>query len=150
MKRRSLLAGTAGLAAAQIGHPVLAQAAKTRIVWWHAMTGPLGDQVNAIVNGFNASQKTIEVEAVYKGGYADLMNATIAASRAGQAPNLVQIFEVGTENMIAARKAVMQVWRLGQATGVEIAPPTTSRLCAAITACPMGGWPQCRLIRRPR
>jgi sn-glycerol 3-phosphate transport system substrate-binding protein len=122
MKRRSLLAGAPGLAAAQVGRPVLAQVAKTRIVWWHAMTGPLGDQVNAIVNGFNASQKAIDVEAVYKGGYADLMNATIAASRAGQAPHLVQIFEVGTENMIAAKKAVMQVWQLAKETGVEISP----------------------------
>ena len=59
---------------------------------------------------------------MYKGGYANLTNATIAASRVGQAPNLVQIFEVGTENMIAAKKAVMQVWQLARETGVEISP----------------------------
>ena len=44
------------------------------------MTGPLGDALNAIATGFNASQNDVEVEAIYKGGYADVMTATIAAS----------------------------------------------------------------------
>ncbi len=122
MKRRTLLAGSAALAAARLAGTARAQAGKTKIVWWHAMTGPLGDQVNVIANGFNSSQNQLEVEAIYKGGYADVMNAVIAASRAGQAPNLVQIFEVGTENMISAKKAVIQVWELSKETGVEINP----------------------------
>jgi len=122
MHRRTLLAGSAALAAAPLIRSARAQTGKTKIVWWHAMTGPLGDQVNVIANGFNASQNEVEMEAIYKGGYADLMTATIAASRAGQAPNLVQIFEVGTENMIAARKAVMEIWQLSKETGVEINP----------------------------
>lgn len=122
MKRRTLLAGSAALAAAPLIPAARAQAAKTKIVWWHAMTGPLGDALNAVASGFNASQNDVEVEAIYKGGYADVMNATIAASRAGQPPNLVQIFEVGTENMIAAKKAVMEIWELSKQTGVQIDP----------------------------
>ena len=46
MQRRTLLAGTAALAAAPL-LPARAQAAKTKIVWWHAMTAALGEQVNA-------------------------------------------------------------------------------------------------------
>lgn len=122
MKRRTLLAGSAALAATPLIRPANAQAAKTKITWWHAMTGPLGEQVNVIAKGFNESQAQVEVEAIYKGGYADLMNATIAASRAGQAPNLVQIFEVGTATMIAARKAVKEVWELAKETGAHIDP----------------------------
>lgn len=122
MKRRTLLAGSAALATAPLIPTARAQAAKTKIVWWHAMTGPLGDALNAVASGFNASQNDVEVEAIYKGGYADVMNATIAASRAGQPPNLVQIFEVGTENMIAAKKAVMEIWELSKQTGVQIDP----------------------------
>ena len=38
-----------------------------------------------LVAEFNKSQDAIEVQAVYKGGYADTMNNAIAASRAGQA-----------------------------------------------------------------
>jgi len=109
MKRRTLLAGTAALAAAPLIRPARAQAAKTNVIFWHAMTGVLGEQVAKLANGFNASQSDVTLTAIYKGGYADLMTATIAAFRAGQAPNLVQIFEVGTETMIAAGKAVKTV-----------------------------------------
>ena len=119
MQRRTLLAGAAALAAA----PAIGRAAeRTKIVWWHAMTATLGDQVNHLVEAFNQSQDTVEVQAIYKGGYADVLTATIAAFRAGQAPHLVQIFEVGTGSMLAAGKATKQVWELIQETGVAIDP----------------------------
>jgi sn-glycerol 3-phosphate transport system substrate-binding protein len=122
MHRRSLLAGTAVLAAVPLARAAPAQGTPTKLVFWHAMTGPLGDEVMKIASGFNASQSAVQVEAIYKGGYADLMTATIAAFRAGQAPNLVQIFEVGTENMIAAGRATKEVWQLVKETGVSIDP----------------------------
>jgi len=121
MKRRTLLAGTAAFVAA----PAIGRAAdKTKIVWWHAMTAALGDQVNHIAETFNASQDAVEVQPIYKGGYADVLTATIAASRAGQAPHLAQIFEVGTGTMLAAGKAVMQTWELAKQTGAAIDPKT--------------------------
>jgi sn-glycerol 3-phosphate transport system substrate-binding protein len=86
------------------------------------MTAALGEEVARIVAGFNASQSAVEVEAVYKGGYADTLNAAIAASRAGQAPHLLQVFEVGTGTMMAAGKAVKQVWELAKETGLTIDP----------------------------
>jgi sn-glycerol 3-phosphate transport system substrate-binding protein len=86
MKRRTLLAGTAALAAA----PAIGRAAeKTKIVWWHAMTAALGEQVNHIAETFNASQDAVELQAIYKGGYADVLTATITASRSRQEPHLV-------------------------------------------------------------
>jgi sn-glycerol 3-phosphate transport system substrate-binding protein len=119
MNRRSLLGGAAALALA----PVVARAqAKTRVVFWHAMTGALGDEVNRLVNGFNASQADYEVQAIFKGTYAEVLTAAIAAYRAGQAPNLVQVFEVGTGTMLAAGGAVKQAWQLVQETGVSIQP----------------------------
>jgi sn-glycerol 3-phosphate transport system substrate-binding protein len=119
MQRRTLLAGAAALAAA----PTIGRAAdRTKITWWHAMTATLGDQVNHLVEAFNQSQDAVEVQAIYKGGYADVLTATIAAFRAGQAPHLVQIFEVGTGSMLAAGKATKQVWELIEETGVAIDP----------------------------
>ena len=115
MKRRTLLAVPVALAAAR------ARAAeKVKITWWHAMTAALADEVARIANGFNASQNAVEIEAVYKGGYADTLTAVIAASRAGQAPHLVQVFEVGTGTMLAAGRAVKPVWELAQQTGLAI------------------------------
>ena len=86
------------------------------------MTAALGEQVNHLAEAFNQSQDAIEVQAIYKGGYADVLTATIAAFRAGQAPHLAQIFEVGTGTMLAAGKATKQVWELTKETGVAIDP----------------------------
>jgi sn-glycerol 3-phosphate transport system substrate-binding protein len=123
MQRRTLLAGTAALAAAPLLRvPAQAQAARTKIVWWHAMTASLGEQVARIADTFNQSQTAVEVQQIYKGGYSDLLNAAIAASRAGQAPHIAQIFEVGTGTMLAARKAVKQVWELSKETDVVLDP----------------------------
>ncbi len=121
MLRRTLLAGSAALAALPLTQP-RAQGAKTQIVWWHAMTAALADEVNRITAAFNASQNTVELTALYKGGYADVLTATIAAYRAGQAPHLAQIFEVGTGTMLGAGKAVKQVWELAKETGAAIDP----------------------------
>ncbi|MEO5696316.1 MAG: sn-glycerol-3-phosphate ABC transporter substrate-binding protein, partial [Burkholderiaceae bacterium] len=76
--------------------------AQTEIQWWHSMTGGNGDRVNAMASGFNATQKDYKVVAVYKGGYAESMTAAIAAYRAGAAPHIVQVFEVGTATMMSA------------------------------------------------
>lgn len=121
MKRRTLLAGAAALAA----RPALAQPAapgKTRIVLWHAMNGALNEVVNRVVRDFNASQDEVELDAVFKGTYAETLTAAIAAFRAGQAPNIAQVFEVGTGSMLAAGQAVKPVWQLAKDAGVTIDP----------------------------
>ena len=118
MKRRTMLAGAAALAVAR---PAGA-AEPTQIVFWHSMTAALADEVTRICNDFNASQPTVAIKPIYKGGYADTLTAAIAAWRAGQAPHVVQMFEVGTGSMLAAGPAVKQVWQLIAETGVAIDP----------------------------
>ncbi|MBV9653170.1 MAG: sn-glycerol-3-phosphate ABC transporter substrate-binding protein UgpB [Acetobacteraceae bacterium] len=123
MKRREVIAASAGLAVSGLfGTRSSAQSARTPIVWWHAMTAANAEQVNRVAADFNASQDRAEITAVYKGTYPDLLNATIAAFRAGQAPHVAQIFEVGTGSMLAAGKAVKQNWQLAQEAGVTIDP----------------------------
>jgi sn-glycerol 3-phosphate transport system substrate-binding protein len=121
MKRRTLLAGAA-VAPLAIVRPVFAQAAKPKIVVWHAMAGALGEEVSRICTAFNAAQSDAEVTPVFKGGYPETLTAAIAAFRAGQAPHLVQMFEVGTGSMLAAGPAVKQIWQLSQETGIVIEP----------------------------
>lgn len=124
MQRRDLLTGATALAVT----PALglvsarAQATKTKVVFWHAMSGALGDEVTRLSTAFNASQADVEVQPVFKGSYPDLLTGAIAASRAGQAPHLAQVFEVGTGTMLAAGPAVKQAWLLSQETGVKIDP----------------------------
>src|SRR6478672_8303319 len=87
-------------------------AAQTEIQFWHAMGGNLGDTTNALADQFNKSQKEYKVNAVYKGSYTETLTAAIAAFRAKQAPHIVQVFEVGTANMMAAKGAVYPIYQL--------------------------------------
>jgi len=73
------------------------------------MGGALGEKLNALATKFNASQSEYKVVPVFKGSYPESMTATIAAFRAGNAPHLVQIFEVGTATMMAAKGAIVPV-----------------------------------------
>jgi len=86
--------------------------AKTTVQWWHAMGGELGAKLEQIVADFNASQDQYEVVPTYKGSYPETMTAAIAAFRAGEQPDLVQVFEVGTGTMMAAQGAVYPVYQL--------------------------------------
>ncbi|MCX7025986.1 MAG: extracellular solute-binding protein, partial [Spirochaetes bacterium] len=86
--------------------------AQTTIEFWHAMTGKNGEMVQAIADKFNASQKDYKVVPVWKGTYADTLNAGIAAYRSGQAPAILQVFEVGTATMMNAKGAVKPVYQL--------------------------------------
>ncbi len=122
MKRRSLLAATAATAVVAPLGLARAQGAKTKFVFWHAMAGALGDEVGNICKGFNAAQTAYEIEPIFKGSYPETLTAAIAAWRAGQAPHLVQMFEVGTGSMLAAGPAVKQVWQLAAETGVALDP----------------------------
>lgn len=88
-----------------------AQAA-TEIEWWHAMGGALGEKVEEIAQKFNASQDQFAVKPVYKGNYTETMTASIAAFRADEQPHVVQVFEVGTASMMAAKGAVYPVHEL--------------------------------------
>lgn len=122
MKRRTLFAGAAALAAAPLSVARAQDATRTKVVFWHAMTGANNDEINRIARDFNASQPEVELQAIFKGSYADTLTAAIAAWRAGQAPHVVQIFEVGTGSMLAAGPAVKQAWQLAEETGIKIDP----------------------------
>ena len=89
--------------------PALAQ---TEIQMWHSMKGALNDKVNEVATRFNATQKDYKIVPVFKGEYPESMTAAIAAYRAGNAPHILQVFEVGTATMMAARGAIVPVAKL--------------------------------------
>ncbi|HUC44965.1 MAG TPA: sn-glycerol-3-phosphate ABC transporter substrate-binding protein, partial [Hyphomicrobiaceae bacterium] len=89
-----------------------AASAQKEIQFWHAMGGQLGDVTNALAEEFNKSQTEFKVVPVYKGSYTDTLTAAIAAFRAKQNPHIVQVFEVGTATMMAAKGAVYPVYQL--------------------------------------
>jgi sn-glycerol 3-phosphate transport system substrate-binding protein len=102
----SSIAAVAVLASAQ------GAAAQTEIQWWHAMGGALGEAVAKMTDQFNKSQSEYKINAVYKGSYPETLTAAIAAFRAKQGPAIVQVFEVGTATMMAAKGAVYPTYQL--------------------------------------
>jgi len=107
MIRKSLL-----MLVAMAGLAALPARAQTEISFWHSMTGANGDKINQIAKQFNDSQNRYKVVPVYKGAYAESMTAAIAAYRAGNAPAILQVFEVGTATMMAAKGAIVPVYKL--------------------------------------
>ncbi|MAM72623.1 sn-glycerol-3-phosphate ABC transporter substrate-binding protein UgpB [uncultured Tistrella sp.] len=96
--------------------------AATKVEWWHAMGGELGQKVEQIAKDFNAGQSDYEIVPVYKGNYAETMTGAIAAFRAGQQPAIVQVFEVGTATMMAAKGAVKPVYQVMEEAGEPFDP----------------------------
>ena len=114
--RRSCAVVTVALALATPAYAV------TEIQWWHAMTGGNNDIVNKLADDFNASQSDYKVVPTFKGSYADTMNAGIAAFRAGNAPHIMQVFEVGTATMMSATGAIKPVYQLMKDAGEPFDP----------------------------
>ena len=116
MEKRMSIRITA-LAAALLTSSSLSALAVTEIQWWHAMTGANNDRIVKIADDFNKTQSEFKVVPTYKGSYADTMNAGIAAYRAGNAPHVLQVFEVGTATMMAAKGAIKPVYQLMKDAG---------------------------------
>jgi len=106
MTRNHFMTAAVAFAAVQLASPAAAQ---TEISWWHAMTGANSEVVEKIASDFNASQSDYKVMPVFKGTYPETLNAGIAAFRAGQSPDILQVFDVGTGVMMSAEGAVKPV-----------------------------------------
>ena len=94
--------------------------AATEIQFWHAMEAALGERLNAIANDFNASQSDYKIVPVFKGTYDQTLAAGIAAYRSGNAPAILQVYEVGTATMMQAKKAVVPVSDVFKQAGMTL------------------------------
>src|SRR5437667_6757208 len=106
---------------ALLGLAAQAQAV-TEIQWWHAMTGANNDRVNTLAKRFSDSQSEYKVTAVYKGSYPEAMAGAIAAYRAGSAPAILQVGEVGTATMMSAKGAIKPVHQVMADAGEKFDP----------------------------
>ena len=131
---KKFLLSAAALAAA-LALPAQAQ---TEVTFWHSMSGALGEWVNGLANDFNASQKTYKVVPVFKGTYPESMSAAIAAFRAGNAPHVLQVFEVGTATMMASKGAIKPVAQVKKEAGIPFDPASYVPAVAGYYTAPNG------------
>jgi sn-glycerol 3-phosphate transport system substrate-binding protein len=86
--------------------------AATDIMWWHAMSGELGRQLEKLAVDFNASQSEYRIVPSYKGNYTETVTAAIFAFRSRSQPAIVQVNEIATATMMAAKGAIYPVFEL--------------------------------------
>ncbi len=98
-------------AAAVVAFASPAQAV-TDIMWWHAMSGELGRQLEKLAADFNASQSEYRIVPSYKGNYTETVTAAIFAFRSRSQPAIVQVNEIATATMMAAKGAIYPVFEL--------------------------------------
>jgi len=127
----------AALAVALFG-VALSASAQTEIQFWHSMTGALGDRVGDLAKRFNESQKDYKVVPVFKGTYPESMAAMVAATRAGNPPHIIQIFEVGTATMMASGKAIKPVYEVMAMGGQKFDSKAYIPAVAAYYSTPQG------------
>ena len=92
--------------------------AVTTIPFWHSMEGELGKEVDSLAQRFNDTHPDYKIVPVYKGNYEQSLSAGIAAFRTGNAPALLQVYEVGTATMMAS-KAIKPVYEVFKEAGIN-------------------------------
>ena len=112
--------------------------AQTEVQWWHSMTAVNGEWVNDLAKDFNASQKDYKIIPTYKGSYDESMTAAVAAFRAGNAPHILQVFEVGTATMMASKGAIVPVAQVMKDAGQKFDPSGYVAAVAGYYTAPNG------------
>src|SRR5258708_22937489 len=94
----------------------------TDIMWWHAMSGELGRQLEKLAADFNASQSEYRIVPSYKGDYTETVTAAIFAFRSRSQPAIVQVNAIATATMMAAKGAIYPVFELMRDQSVPFSP----------------------------
>ncbi|MGQ0512356.1 MAG: sn-glycerol-3-phosphate ABC transporter substrate-binding protein UgpB [Betaproteobacteria bacterium] len=96
--------------------------AQTEIRLWHSMSGALGEVLQSLVQRFNESQKDFRVVDEHKGGYERSLIQAMKAQETGSGPDLVQVYELGTAHLMAAKRAYRPVWQVLAEAGEKVDP----------------------------
>jgi len=135
LTRRALAIAAITAAAFSISTPAMAQ---TEIQWWHSMSAVNGEWVNDLAKEFNASQQKYKIVPTFKGSYDESMTAAVAAFRAGNAPHILQVAEVGTATMMASKGAVVPVGKIMADAGFKFNPKAYVPAVAGYYTAPNG------------
>jgi sn-glycerol 3-phosphate transport system substrate-binding protein len=74
-------------------------AAQTVVDFWHGMTGGRLSVMEQVIDDFNSRDPNMQINPILMGTYAEGLSRWLASHPIGEAPPLVQIYEVGTQAM---------------------------------------------------
>src|SRR5215468_11555177 len=86
--------------------PVPQPAGAIKVTFWFGLTGSLGNVVQQVVNKYNSSQTHYYIEAVQQPDYDATIQKLNTSLAGGALPNVVQIYDIGTQRMIDTKKIV--------------------------------------------
>ncbi|MFO1192364.1 MAG: sn-glycerol-3-phosphate ABC transporter substrate-binding protein UgpB [Rhodoferax sp.] len=112
--------------------------AQTEIHFWHSMPGAIGEWINDLAKEYNATQTAYKVVPTFKGGYEESFTSFVAAYRAGSAPHLIQVYEVGTATMMASKGVHVPVGKVLKDAGLPFNPAIYVPAVASYYTAPGG------------
>ncbi|MEO0021825.1 MAG: ABC transporter substrate-binding protein [candidate division WOR-3 bacterium] len=79
---------------------------KIIVTFWHAMGGPLGDALEAMIQEFETQHPEIDIQPVSMANYSSLSQKLMGAVQVNAPPNLAQMYESWTSQFYALNKLV--------------------------------------------
>jgi len=113
------IASKIGIAALLTGLTMGSAQAVVEVEWWHPFSSSKGKIVDELVDNFNAANKDILIKSVHKGGYAETLNAGIAAYRGGNPPGILLALGRDASTMMTSG-AVYPVHKLLKDNGISV------------------------------
>ena len=104
----------------------------TKITFWYGLTGFNGGIVQQVINKFNQSQQKYYVEGIQQPNYDDTINKLNTSLAGGDLPNVVQIYDIGTQRMIDTKR-IIPVQDFVDKDNQQALLDDLSRRCAATT-----------------
>src|SRR5436190_15635990 len=96
-----------------------AAADPVKIDFWYGNSGDISKRVQEVCQHFNDSQKDYEAACTSQGTYYAAVQNTIAAFRGGKPPTIVQVFDVGTLDLMLS-DAYYPAYKLMEDNGYKI------------------------------
>jgi sn-glycerol 3-phosphate transport system substrate-binding protein len=87
-------------------HGVRYSDGRIEIRLWHSMGGVNGDALKKTVDGFNESQETYKVTAIFQGGYPDSVKKLVSSFGTSSMPALIQLADFETRFMLDSHATV--------------------------------------------
>ncbi len=83
--------------------------AQTSLELWHGLSGVREQAMTTLVDGFNASQSTYRVRAMYKEIDPNFVTGVVSAQRAGRAPHMVHLDQASGQSLATYRNSIRPV-----------------------------------------
>lgn len=120
--KRTFIRGLVAAATAVVAFGATAQNRPIEINFWMGLTGQGGELLTRFGEDFNKSQNEYKVVVSFKGQYPEQRAAAVAAYRAGNPPHIMQMFDAGSGDMMAAKTAIVPVSEVFKRAGLAFNP----------------------------